>query len=221
MESLNNIKEQLHQLWLKIQDSDIYIKLRERYQALSPNGQKIALILSSMMFLLILVFIPWMNWIDSSDSVTTFEDNVQVVRDLLKVQRELANAPDVQEAPEVDLIKSQVKQMVSQLGIANDMIRGEKNIEPTDTAFGGAGIVESGYEIILVRLNLKQVVDLGTRLSQLSPSLHLMALDIKSNSENDHYYDAVYRVSGFSTKGDSPSSDKGRANKDEKELSDE
>ncbi len=208
--NLESLKERLLETWdtilEKVRESDTYIQLRERYQNLSPSMQKIVLWSSAVFSTLFLLFIPFTLISTSSESVESFENNVRLIRDLYRVQRELASTPMVPDPPASTEMSNQVRTLLTQSGLEAEQISGPREISPerdNTNALQPQGIAEHGIEVTLMKLNLKQVVDVGTKLSQLSGALHLTALDMKANAQNDHYYDVIFRVTGFTMPGGS------------------
>jgi len=200
-----NIKEQLLErwngIWEQIRDSDTYIQLREKYQNASPTMQKIILGFAITFGALLILLIPFTFLSSSSESIETFESNVRLVRDYYRVQRELSSTPMVPDTPPSSQISSQVQSILGNLGLSPEQMSGTREIAPerdSNNSLQPKGINEHGIEVTLLKLNLKQVVDIGAKLSQLGRGLHLTALDMKVNSQNDHYYDVIFRVTGFS-----------------------
>ncbi len=206
--NLDSLKEQLmdrwNTIWERIRDSDAYIQLRERYQNLSPSMQKIVTASGIGFVILFILLIPYSFLSTSWESVDTFENNVRLIRDFYRVQRELASTPMVPETPSAGDIGTQVSGILNQVGLSPEQINGPREITPereANNALQPVGISEHGVEVTLMKLNVKQVSEIGTRLSQLGQGLQLTSLDMKANGENDHYYDVIFRVTGFSIPG--------------------
>lgn len=206
--NLESIKERLLErwnlIWEKIRDSDSYIQIKERYQSLSSSMQKVVNGVVVLVGVLIVLAIPLSLLSASSESVETFENNVRLVRDFYRVQRELQTTPMVPATPPASQIANQVQSIVQAAGLSAEQISGPREITPErepDNALQPPGITEHGAEITLMKLNVRQVADLGAKLSQMAQGLHLTSLDLKANGENDHYFDVIFRVTGFSVPG--------------------
>ncbi|MGE3974500.1 MAG: hypothetical protein AB7F59_08245 [Bdellovibrionales bacterium] len=199
--------EQLKTYWTKIHESSLYQKGEERFYELSPLNQKIALFVAGIIFVLFILAIPFASFTTSQENIAAFEGNIQTVRDLLRVQRELASAPEVNDPPTPSLLQGLVQETLSQAGLASEQIQGNMELMPEHdpkTSLVPASVIEQGVEVTLVKLNLKQVVDIGTKLSQLNRNVHLTAMDMKANTSDSHYYDVIYRLVGFTI--DTPTS---------------
>lgn len=206
--NLENIKEQLlerwNSIWERIRDTDSFIQAKERYQNLSPTMQKIVMACGVSFAALFVLAIPLSLLSSSSESVDNFENNVSLVRRFYRVQRELQTTPMVPETPPAGEISNQVQSIVQAAGLSPEQINGPREINPereAGNALQPAGITEHGAEITLIKLNVKQVSDIGAKLSQISQGLHLTSLDMKANAENDHYFDVIFRVTGFTVPG--------------------
>jgi hypothetical protein len=200
--------EQFKAIWVRIQESSTFEKLQERYYELSPSGQKAVIYLSTVTILLFILLIPFLGFQSSQDNVSIFEENVQTLRDLLRVQRELAGAPQVDDPPPPSQLKSMVQDVLNQAGLSQEQIKGNNELSPDrdpKSSLVPASVIEQGVEITLFKLNLKQVVDIGTRLSQLNRNVHLTAMDMKANAADNHYYDVIYRLMGFTINSPPPS----------------
>jgi hypothetical protein len=206
--NLESIKEQLierwNSIWERIRDTDSFIQAKERYQNLSPTMQKVVTASGLFFAGLIILAIPLSLLSSSSESVENFENNVRLVRDFYRIQRELQTTPMVPATPPAGEIANNVQSIVQAAGLSADQISGPREINPereANNALQPPGITEHGAEITLIKLNVKQVADIGAKLSQIAGGLHLTALDMKANAENDHYYDVIFRVTGFTVPG--------------------
>jgi hypothetical protein len=67
---------------------------------------------------------------------------------------------------------------------------------------GSSGLIPadraSGSVVVNVwKLNLRQAVDIGTRLTNINPSVKVTAVQMTANSEDKRYYDVVYRMTAL------------------------
>ncbi len=210
--NLNQLKErildQFKSIWVRIEESSTYEKLVERYHELTPTGQKAVLFGGSIFGVLFILMIPFMSFQTSQENVSQFEENVLAVRDLLRVQREVASQPQVEDPPQPAQLQSMVQEVLSQSGLSNEQIKGNNPLSPErdpKSSILPASVVEQGVEVTLLKLNLKQVTDIGSRLSQIGRNTHLTSIDMRANAQNDHYFDVVYRLMGFTMIAPAPS----------------
>lgn len=203
--NLDALKEQildrLRTLWGQIRETSAFINLSAKYEELSPNVQKLINIGAVLLVLLIVFSIPLSYLSTSSDNVSLFEEYKQTLRDLLQVQRELAQAPDVPQSPPPDQIKSRIQQILTESGVAPEQIREVRDVDTSGdpaTLAIPASVRQAGVSTTLIKLNLKQVVDIGYQIQNIGPNLYVTSIDMTANKEDVHYYDIIYRIVGFS-----------------------
>lgn len=195
----DQIVDRLKNYWDEFKESPTYERIKDKYISLPASTQKLVLWSIGAILAFILISIPYSFLSTSSTYVTDFEDHTQTLRDLYRVQRELAQTPDVGTTPEPSQMRSQVQSILNQAGLAQDQITSlnEINIAEANPPLIPAGVGQKGLEISLASLNLKQVLDIGVQLQNSNRSLHILSMDMKANRENDHYYDVIYRLVGF------------------------
>lgn len=189
--------------WSDFQESSLYIQLRDRYEELSPRGQKLSRWGSCAFLALALLVLP-LSWIQSSsEQVTDFEEKKELIRDLLRLRRDLANSPNIPPPISSAELKSQVDGALGQMGLGGDQKK-ESMAMSFQPEVGSKlipnYIVQNGVQVTLTQLNLKQVVDIAFKLQTLSEMIKVTAMDLKARAENPHYYDVMFRVVNFDLK---------------------
>ncbi len=202
--NLEELKEQaldrLRQLWGQIRESSLYITLREKYDELTPNVQKIVNISAVVLAVLLVFSLPLGYLSSSSDNISLFEEYKLTLRDLLQVQREIAQAPDVQQPPPVEQVRARAQQIFTEAGLGADQIRDVRDADtagdPPTTSIP-ASVSQKGVIATLLKLNLKQVLDISYQLQNIAANLYVTSMDMTANKEDNHYYDVIFRVVGF------------------------
>ncbi len=188
--------------WTQLQESNIYTELKEKYENFTPTVQKLIVAGTLTFTVLIFLFFPAVSLINSFDSMSTFEENKETLRSLLRLAREQAQAPSVPPAPSPAEIQSQVAQALTSVGLATDQIK--QNEEANFSADPATDLIpknveQSGVQVTVMKLNVKQVIDVAHKLQSIG-NVHVLSMDMKANSEDVHYYDVMFRVVGFSVK---------------------
>ncbi|MFN8944584.1 MAG: hypothetical protein ACK5WZ_08170 [Pseudobdellovibrionaceae bacterium] len=93
------ITNQAKNIWDSIQDSSVYIDLRDRFENLSPVMQKVVLGAAATTLSLVILSFPYGSLISSDEFKTQFEDTRKLTQDLLKAARESSNIPQVPPPP--------------------------------------------------------------------------------------------------------------------------
>ncbi|HEX4922695.1 MAG TPA: hypothetical protein VFV50_01365 [Bdellovibrionales bacterium] len=204
--------DRLNTILSQIRESSTYIQLREKYEELSPNVQKLLQAAGVLLVLLILFSIPLSNISSSSDYIAQFEEYKQTLRSFLQVQREISQAPDIAPPPPPDQIRARVQQIVTEAGLAPEQVRGIADADVKSdppTTLVPAAVSQKGVTATLLKLNLKQVLDIGYAIQAIGANVFLTSMDMTANQEDNHYYDVIYRVVGFTV--DEPAAPPGGA----------
>ncbi len=195
--NLEDLKEQLlsliQRLYDRLQDMPVYQQGKDRFDALSLRMQKAVIIGFSTFLWLLFLLIPYSWFAQSQDSVTVFEQRRAVVREMLKVSREASELTQIPAPPPVDSLKSDLDARLKQASLVPEQIKG------LDIGGGASNLIAadrtSGSLLVnLWKLNLRQIVDVGTQLSKVSPSVKVTSLEIRANKTDGHYFDVLYKL---------------------------
>ncbi len=201
--TLADVKEQLVErltpYWERLQESQVYVSLRERYESLSPTQQKIAIAGSSVTALLLFLFLfPFSYLSTASESIATFEHHQKLMRNLFSVNRQLKQTPPLPPPLPVDQLKTMAQGEINRAGLVPEQI---VSIEASTFPLGALGpkdLQSQGIIVSLKQLNLKQIVDLGHIFQTLHSTLKLINLDVSANESDSHYFNVVYSLAMFS-----------------------
>lgn len=185
------LSQQLKDLGSKVQESALFQSLKEKYDDLPSNQQKVVVVLLTLVVSFFIFSFPYENWSTSSASVTEFEDQRSLIRDLLKVTKEANEMPSFPPAPELGQIKTDIEMRLQQLQLIPEQIVGVNVEMPSQSALVPMPRQEGGVKVILKKLNLRQVVDLTSQLQSMQPTVKLKNLSLDSNIQDPRYLDAV------------------------------
>lgn len=109
MSRLDDLKEQLkasfQTTWERIQESEAYNQLNDKYQSLSPSGQKVAQVVTAVLIAGVVFYSPISQLQISSELLAQFEDKRTLIRDLFKTYRESSGGLQMSPAPQTgDLV---------------------------------------------------------------------------------------------------------------------
>jgi len=197
MSRLDDIKDQftsqMRQTWERFQDSSLYHNLSDRYEDLSPGGQKAVRYGSVSALLLILFYFPFANYQLASENISHFEEKRELIRELLRVAREANEAPELLPAPPITVIKSQVENDFRSMGLIAKQIvsvqemTGQSQLIPTALTAGA-------LDVQLAKLNLRQVVEVAYKLSLQGAAVKLKDMSLSANAEDPRYIDAHFKL---------------------------
>lgn len=191
------LKNESKATWDRIQETSFYNNLKDRFDSLNSSAQK--LIISSTLFFIILGLfsIPWSYYSTSTESVENFENQRQLIRDMLKVTRESNDAPDIPIPPPIENLKTKINSLITSAGLVDTQI-GSVEIVTEASNLIPAQFNNGLLKITLKMLNLNQIIDFGYQFQTINNSVKLKDLILEPNSENTKYFDAIYKMAVLS-----------------------
>lgn len=197
MSFVDNLKEQNKAFFARtaerIKESEAYVQLQDRYQGLSPSGQKMARYGVVALLLLLVVFIPYTKLSTSSENITSYETKRNLIRDLFKTYRESSATQSVPLPPTTDSLRFSIETVLQRAELMPEQKLGIENMAAEGRLIP-QNLVANVFAVKLTKLNLKQIVDIGTSIAAISDSIKLKDIDIKSNVNDTRYYDVNYKV---------------------------
>ncbi len=195
MSRLQEIQEQFKQkgieYWDKFKETELYQKLDDKYESLSPRGQKITRYASAIVVILILVSYPLSQLETSKTLIAEFETKRQLIRDLFKINRDSSTKITLP-LPPSDLT-SQVRSTLMSAQLLPEQIIAVSPIEP-DGNLIPRHLVGSAVAVQLSKLNIRQTVDIGTQLANISGSVKVKDLLMSASSDKAGYFDVTYKL---------------------------
>ena len=192
------IAEQLKAYQSKIQDSDAFISLKERYDNLNPNIQN--LLKYAALFFVIYFFysIPSSFVVSAEEKMEFFSDNRMLTRDLIRAGRISRTLQLPPPAPPVEQLKSQIESKLGVERVLPSQKLGSTSVgNVAATSIVPKSINQSGLKTSLKSLNLKQVVRIGEAISNIQGA-ELINLSIRADKPDPHYFNVEYEVAAFS-----------------------
>lgn len=195
----DNLRDQAKAIASRIRETDAWLQLTERYQSLSPNGQRASIAGAAFVGFLIVMAVPWSFYSGSQTSIADFENKRNTVRELFRVNREASSLP-----PAPPLVASAELQNIARNSLTAARLQADqiKSVTESDAKVAAvpATIEQSGIQVSLSKLNLKQIVDIGHELQNLQATARMTGLEIRASAADPKYYDVVYRVVAFAPK---------------------
>lgn len=181
----------------KIEETPAYGQLKDRFDGLSPGAQRGVIGGAIALAFLLVLSVPWGWYSETQESVAEFESRRQTLRDLYKVSKEVAEIPNIPPAPPMeslrmdlesrlrgfDILPEQITSMTVSAGSSSRLIPGER----------AAG----GITAVMTKLNLDQIVGVGTVMSNLGTAVKLTGVKITANAEEAGYFDATYKLTAM------------------------
>jgi hypothetical protein len=207
-----NIKERANAVLARAQESTAWMQIMEKYNELSPLMQKLALVGSVLVIILLLLIAPGTFYFSSQDYVEDFENKRNLIRELFHVSHDMGSMPplslpvsasDLESRARTSLTAKLQPEQIAAISSGNE---GGVPKLPKD-------VNQAALTVSLSKLNLIQVLDIGHELQMLHPTARMIGLSVKANTTDQHYFDVIYKIVAFSAK---PEEVKGPAGKDKK-----
>lgn len=182
--------------WDRIQESAAFNQMRDRYENMTPSMQKLTLYGGVAVVALVILSIPYSYYSASTASVEDFEGKRMTIRELLKVSRESSEVPNIQPAPPIDVLRSNVEMALKNANLLPEQMKGT-DVGANTSALIPANLLEGVLSVRLAKLNLRQVVDLGYKFQSINPSVKMKDMVITANREDNRYFDVVYKLAAL------------------------
>ncbi|HPI40942.1 MAG TPA: hypothetical protein PLJ21_09060 [Pseudobdellovibrionaceae bacterium] len=184
-------------LFDKVEESETFQKVQERFQLLPPSLQKISLFFGTGILVLVLFLIPLSQMSSSQDLLQEFQSLRQIIRNLNHIQSTASSASQFSIAPNIEALKSNIENQLKgqnliktlqgptfETSSSNDL---EKSLIPPH-------LLQDRLFIKFVKLNLKQVLDIGYLLQTIHSSSKLYNLKMNTNREDPRYLDVHFEL---------------------------
>ena len=197
MSRFEDLKEKLksiaQQLGEKIQETEGYNQLQDRYQSLNANSQRLVWIIGSFLILALVLFYPLGQISNSQSLITSFEEKRTLIHDLFKTYRESSGNSGVPVPPQFESLKASVETIINGANLIP-----EQRVGTIQSVVEGRlipqSLVSHVLDVKLAKLNLKQIVDIGTALSGISESVKMKDLVISAHAADTRYFDVSYKL---------------------------
>lgn len=184
------LRGQLSELFQKVQDSPGYQSLKEKYDDLPSQQQKIVLLLTAGFFVFFIYSIPYDHYIQSDNSVVEFDEQRQLIKNLIDVAKETSSGVQFFPSPPVGQIKTDMEIRLQQFQLLPEQLS-PLQVESSSTS----GLIpinrqEGSIKISLKKLNLRQLVDISAELQKVNLNARLSHFKIDSHLADPRYLDA-------------------------------
>lgn len=197
MSRLDELKDQLKTslttTWERIQESEAYNQLNDKYQSLSPSGQKVAQAVTAVLIAGIVFYSPISQLQVSSELLAQFEEKRTLIRDLFKTYRESSGGLQMAPAPQANELISTVQSSLQGSKLIPEQIV-SVNTAQAEGRLIPANLQQAVVEVKLAKLNLRQIVDIGAQLANISQAVKVKDMFMQANAELAGYFDVTYKL---------------------------
>lgn len=198
----SSIKYQFKELWDRIQESSLFIELKEKFEVLPSRIQKLIVTATIFLLGLFLFSFPYGNLTDSWTYEGYFEENRELIRDLLRASSTLKEISPLPTMASAGAVESRVRQVISDLNLAPEQVGNIQVIPEAKTQLAPPSVNQEAISLQLKSLNLRQVTDLSYRLQNLGSGIQPISFQINRAQGQTHYFDVIIHLYQFSLKMD-------------------
>ncbi len=197
----DRLREQVQTTIARIEESAAWAQLMERYQGLTPNAQKLSLAGVGAAAAFVLFMFPWIFFSGSQTSLTEFEDKKQLIRDLFRYSHAASTMPMAPLPVSAGDLHNAIQGVLSN---QSPSLLPEQTVAITDFDNSKAksaglpqGLTQNGVMVSLSRLNLDQLVKIGSQLQDLRPTVKMVGLKVQATPADPHYFDVTFKMVAF------------------------
>ena len=193
MSVLEQIKSVASRIGQQVEESATYTELQERYQSLEPRSQKIVLFSSISLAVVVILFYPLSLFFTSQETMHIFDEKRALMRDLFRTYRESSGQSSIAIPPTSATLKAAISSIISGASLLP-----EQNIGLIESSVEGklipSSLVSHVLEVKLAKLNIKQIVDIGSSIVGISDSVKMKDLIISAHAQDTRYFDVTYKL---------------------------
>lgn len=190
-EILERIKEALKNLSAQIKDSNLYIQLKESFENLSPQMQKITMAGIIAFFAFALLYSPINYLLSADENLTQFQEQRDVIKSLLQVSKDAKDIPNIPPPPPIDAVRENVNTILQGANLMPEQII-TNEISQEASQIVPSHLMTGALKVVLAKLNLRQILDIAHSLQNISQSVKFKDVQVQENSEKAGYYNAEF-----------------------------
>ncbi len=192
----DSLKEKLKAVLQEQQESEWFIRVKEKYEELTPTMQKIVRYAGMALVVTIVLWIPVTNLMDASDVNSQFEQRRLALKELLKIERDYSSVPAMPNPPAPFSLKPQLDQKIIGQGLKPEQIKDVQEVSGKDTKT----VEQKGISYNLTHVTVRQAIDIAYELEQTDKSFKLSEFQLDAQQEDPHFYDLRLKIINYSIK---------------------
>ena len=202
----NNLKEEIVNIFKNLSntviDSSFFNFIKEKYDNLSSFYRKIFYVSGFLILACILLYYPFSHLYSSWKNMWSFNTKKKLTHELIDLSVSTQTSASRAYTPDRDPVQF-INQKIITLQIPKNQIKGVKKSKTTPpqppTTFSMPTTIQT-VEVAMENLNLKEVIEYGHQLEQLSKNIKLTNLHMIENATQDNYFNVSYILSFFNLK---------------------
>ena len=147
----------------------------------------------SLLVSLFIISIPYGRFSQSADSVSDFETKRNLIRELHRVSREIAEAPSINPPPAEGDLKNSMEEVLKKAQLVPEQ-NATVSVQNIPSQLISRTMIGAGFAVEIKKLNLRQIIDIGYQLQSLNSAVKLKDLSVQANLSDPKYMDVVYKL---------------------------
>lgn len=200
--AFEGLREQLKEQWAdlsaKIQESPAFNNLREKFESQTPTAQRAIIGGAAGAVVIMLLMIPWGYISTSSDYMSQFEENRELIQGLLRASRSAKTPSPLPPPLDATNLRGRVDGILRTNRLMPDQIGDIQELpQPVVKDLVPATVTQTGLAVQIKRLNLKQIITLANQFQNMGSGTKLMGVSVVQSQGQTHYYDMIAKVVNF------------------------
>lgn len=194
----DQLSDQFKELKDRIQESSLYVELKERFDLLPGRVQKLIVIGSTLFVGFFLFSIPYGNLSDSWFYEEQFEESRDMIRELLRASNTLKETSPLPTTSNAGLLESQIRRVLEDMNLGPEQVGNVQIVPNPSTRLAPKTVDQAAVSVQLKTLNLRQLTEFSHRLQNLGPGVKPVGMQISRSRGETHFFDVIVKVFQFS-----------------------
>ncbi len=194
------IKESLTGIKSRITESETYNRLAEAYNNLPSRQQKLIIIASACIGVIVLINIPLQSFLISQQELSKYQDQKELVQRLNQAVQ-LKNQIDFQpERFDLNRLQDDLLNRMKAFQVIDEQFK----LSPTSADYVGIPkqAITSGYNLSLTNLNVRQIARISNLIENYSDSILVTGFKSSVSANDPHYFNTEFKLTNFSVPED-------------------
>ncbi len=201
--AFENLRDQLKEQWAdlsaKFHENPSINNLREKFESQTPVVQRAIIVGTCIFCALILLSLPYGYWSSSSDYMSQFDENRDLIQGLLKVSRIAKTTSPLPPPMDTNTLRARVDTILKSNQILQDQIGEFQDIPrpAVPSKMVPAIVQQNGVAFQVKTITVNQLIQLSNAIQNMGPGIKLMGLDLVQSANQTHYYDVIFKLVHF------------------------
>ena len=157
------------------------------------SGQKATLVILILTIVGLFLYSPISQLSVSQNLISEFEAKRTLIRNLFKAYRDSSTSAQISPAPMSSELISNIQNSLSNARLLPEQIIAVSTLQ-AESKLIPESLLSSVIEVKLSKLNLRQIIDIGTQLVNISEAVKVKDMAVRAHSELKGYFDVDFKL---------------------------